>query len=98
MEERNVCNTNFEKSCELVEVEIVLEFCFDFDNTSRWELFLTSIDFVLTLTVCRHFISSPSLTFVNLDLRRSDLEDCSYSVNIITTCHFGKLKQIRPQW
>ena len=39
MEERNVCNTNFEKSCELVEVEIVLEFCFDFDNTSRWELF-----------------------------------------------------------
>ena len=29
MEERNVCNTNFEKSCELVEVEIVLEFCFD---------------------------------------------------------------------
>ena len=39
MEERNVCNTNFEKSCELVEVGIVLEFCFDFDNTSRWELF-----------------------------------------------------------
>ena len=25
MEERNVCNTNFEKSCELVEVENVLE-------------------------------------------------------------------------
>ena len=25
MEERNVCNTNFEKSCELVEVGIIFE-------------------------------------------------------------------------
>ena len=45
MEERNVCNTNFEKSCELVEVGIVWEFCFDFDNTLRWKMFCNSIDF-----------------------------------------------------
>ena len=51
MEERNVCNTNFEKSCELVEVGIVLEFCFDFENTTRWKMFCNSIDFALTLTI-----------------------------------------------
>ena len=67
---------------------------------SRWDLFK---NFVLTLTIrCGRkcfviqliffyfvsiSVSSPRLTFVNLDLRRSDLEDCYYSVNIITSCH-----------
>ena len=57
MEERNVCNTNFEKSCELVEVAIVLEFCFDFYNMLRWKLFYNSaIDFALTLTIRQHYV------------------------------------------
>ena len=56
-------------------------------------MFCNSIDFALTLTIRQHYVS-PCLTFANLGLRRSDLEDCSYSVNIITTCHFGEDKFI----